>query len=495
MKTRFQTYFPFVSKIFINPWPTTLLLLLLALPAALLSLHYSASLICLAASVYMISTQKKFINYILLTPVNIFAFLLFTGPALGVSLVTYANYGLFQYGLLIHQVVSCVTALIATFCINIACRQLPRVKLPLDDPRFDHDIVRPLTWVGWSFLSLSLVKILVFAVTGAGDRGYYGEAASIQFFGPWTFFAIFPRLADLGFFLLPLIWFRSAITGRLILVSILSVYFVFAIASGSRGSFTFPLVYISCGFYLFCRLRAVKMDLLAVLGFLLLAPLFVMIDEFRTSEAFKESRLIDIGERLAAFGETGEVDHLKPETSEAKVLGGRLVTVHDYLVYEKTPSIFPYAGAEGFKDFYWVWIPFFFAQDRPIQQDAHLIAIQYRGVEYKRRTRNRIGFNADLYRRFSWPGIVVGNVAFFSLFGIFYKKVFDILILKNALFGMLLLFYTFSYFHRGPTSTVIETWWQWAYEFPKHLVLMFVIYYTLKILFGYQPRGLSSYRV
>lgn len=495
MNTRFQIYFPFASKIFGNPLPAIAVLFFAAVPAALLSVHYSMSLVCLAASVYMGSTQRRFIDYILLTPVNVFAFYLFTGPSLGVSLVTYANQGAFNYGFFVHQAVSCVTALIAMVCVNHATRRLSIFRLPLNDPQFARDVLRPLILLGWVFFSVAVMQMIVGAVTGAGDRGYFGEEASVQFFGPWSIFAVFPRLTNVGFFLLPLMFFRSSMVSKGIIIGMFAVYFLFAFASGSRGAFIFPLFYISCGIYLFSNFRAVKMDVFALIGFCILAPLFVIVNEFRTSAAFQESRLIDIGQRLSALADRNELDHLKREAKGAQVLGGRLITVHDFLVYEKTPGIFPHVGFEGLGDFYWVWVPYFFARNRPIQQDAYFIALQYREIKYNPRSRNRVSFNADLYRRFSWPGIVVGNVLFFSLFGLFYRKVFDILYKRNALLGILLILYTFSYFSRGPTNTVMETWWQWAYEFPKHLVPILAIYYASKWFLRYRPRGLFSYKM
>ena len=494
MKSRFQVYFPLFSKFLGNPAISVAVLLFCALPVALLSVHYSASFLCLAASICLISSQGKFNNYLLLTPINILAFYLFTGPALGVALVTHASGGVFSYGLFVHQAVSVVTAIIAAVCMHTQTRRIPRFSFPIHNRNFDRDVLRPLMWVGWMFFTVAVLKSLVAAATGASDRGYFGEDVAGGVFGPWTIFAIFPRLTNIGFFVLPLIFFRSTIIGKSIVSGMFTVYMLLGFASGSRGAFIFPLVFIACGLYLFSLSRTIKMDLLALIGFCVLAPLFVIVNEFRTSEAFSETRLIDVFDRLSALAERKDLDHLKRESTFEEVLGGRLITVHDHLVYEKTPSMIPHAGFAGLQHAGWVWIPYFFARNRPIQQDALFIALEYRGVKYNPRSHNRIGFNADLYRRFSWPGIIAGTVIFYVGFGFFYRKVLEILLQKNALFGMILVLYTFSFFTRGPVSTVMETWWNWAYDFPKHLVMVFIIYFSLKWITKYRPKGMLSYR-
>ena len=494
MKSRFEVYFPLFSGILGNPAMCAAVLLFCALPVALLSVHYSASFLCLAVSICLIASQGKFNNYLLLTPINILAFYLFTGSALGVALVTYARDGEFSYGLFVHQLVSAVTAIIAAVCMHTQTRRIPRFSFPLNNKNFEQDVLRPLIWLGWIFFTVAVLQSLVQAATGSSDRGYYGEDIAGGVIGPWTIFAIFPRLTNIGFFVLPLIFFRSTIIGKSIILGMFSVYMLLSFASGSRGAFIFPLVYIACGLYLFSISRAIKMDYLALLGFCVLAPLFVVVNEFRTSEAFNETRLIDLFDRLATLSERNALDHLKRESASEEVLGGRLITVHDSLVYEKTPRLIPHVGFRGLENAGWVWIPYFLAPNRPIQNDALFIALEYRGVKYNPRSHNRVGFNADLYRRFSWPGIVVGTVFFYLGFGFFYRKILDILLKKNALLGMILVLYTFSFFTRFPVSTVMETWWNWAYDFPKHLVLICFLYISLKWITKYHPKGLLSYR-
>jgi len=165
----------------------------------------------------------------------------------------------------------------------------------------------------------------------------------------------------------------------------------------------------------------------------------------------------------------------------------------DATVYEMTPSPIPHAGAENFSAVLYTWVPYFLYRERPILYDANQVLIDYTGGVFTR-TGKALTLPADLYRRFGWFGITFGVAAAFWVYGRFCGWCYRIYFEKNALLGILLILFTFSFFQGRPFSTVLTTWWIFFYEIPKHLVLLYGGYWFVKqSVRAKVPRGALSY--
>jgi hypothetical protein len=105
--------------------------------------------------------------------------------------------------------------------------------------------------------------------------------------------------------------------------------------------------------------------------------------------------------------------------------------------------------------------------------------IDYTGGVFTR-TGKALTLPADLYRRFGWFGIPFGVAAAFWVYGRFCGWCYRIYFEKNALLGILLILFTFSFFQARPFSTVLTTWWIFFYEIPKHLVLLYAGYWLIQ---------------
>lgn len=170
-----------------------------------------------------------------------------------------------------------------------------------------------------------------------------------------------------------------------------------------------------------------------------------------------------------------------------------MLGVADRIVYEKTPSEIPHAGFENFDRILYVWIPKFFMRDKPYLQDGNDIVVGYTGVFHKR-SASTISLLADLYRRFSIPGILLGAPLAALVSALFTRWVFRVLLLRDALLGIVLLQLLLSGFHLEFWGTVLGSSFDWLYAIPKHLVLVFLLVVGSRIMTGsYTRRGLLAY--
>jgi hypothetical protein len=293
----------------------------------------------------------------------------------------------------------------------------------------------------------------------------------------FTYFILFQRFNNLGFVLLPLVFERARFLGRTILVALLAAYFSIALASGTRGNLLYPIIYCGVGYFFFGRVRKMRLDLIA-LGLVLLSfPLLSFVHRYRNTEAYQTGRTIDVVTRLKAFKETGKDDgEIDQQTRRMNigVVGSALIGVSDALVYEKTPSSIPHAGWDNFSAVIYTWVPVYFKENRPILYDANDIVAAY--MDYESKSGSTISLRADLYRRFGWWGMPVGMAIAWLVYGAACAFAYRTYLFRNALLGLFLLLLTFSFFLFRPFGTVLSTWWIWAYDLPKHLVILLILY-------------------
>jgi hypothetical protein len=102
---------------------------------------------------------------------------------------------------------------------------------------------------------------------------------------------------------------------------------------------------------------------------------------------------------------------------------------------------------------------------------------EYSGVKYERSFAT-ITFNADLYRRFGWMGVILGNIILGILYGLIVKNIFSISRNKQILRAMMVIFFV-GMFRSLPIGTLQRTCWYWLWEIPKYMVLLLLIYYVL----------------
>jgi hypothetical protein len=231
---------------------------------------------------------------------------------------------------------------------------------------------------------------------------------------------------------------------------------------------------------------------------LALSPLVLIMANHRTSREFLETPGWDVAARVSGFARAAtQAEQQYDERSVAQraryQFGVQMLGVSDSLVYEHTPSDLPYAGFENFDRILYVWIPKFIMRDKPYLQDGNDIVVGYTGVFFKRSAAT-ISLLADLYRRFSVPGVLLGAPLAALITALFTRWVFRTMLLRDAVLGIVLLQLLISGFHYEFWGTVLGSSFDWLYAIPKHLVLIYVLVVGARVLTGsHVARGMLSY--
>ena len=170
-----------------------------------------------------------------------------------------------------------------------------------------------------------------------------------------------------------------------------------------------------------------------------------------------------------------------------------MLGVSDRIVYEKTPSEYPFVGFQNVDRIAYVWIPKFFMRDKPYLQDGNDIVVGYTGVSHKR-SASTISLTGDLYRRFGVPGILVGTPLAALIMALFTRWVFRVMLFRDAVLGIVFLQLLLSGFHQEWWGTVLSSSFDWLYAIPKHLVFTYVLVAAVRLMTGSSTkRGLLAY--
>ena len=484
--TRFARYFPLSAALVLNPLATGAVALGLALFAGSFSIHYALAVIIAWLGLFAFYLERGLLNYILFPPFATVMAWQTMSLGLGISLVVSSSGGLFVREYAIMQGLAVAAYPLAYGAYRFGFGKLPRLVVPSDSPAFEQAVVRPLVALGWVLFGWRILQMVVLAATGLDDRGDYGinvmaGATGTQgvVFGVWTYFNFLPRLGNMAFLLFPLILIRARGLARAALVVLFSFNEVVGFASGARGSVMYPLFFVATGAFLFLRLGRFRLERWLIGGAVAIIPLITFMEHFRSTEAYRNTRTIDLIPRLKAVGEavlrSREAAAEGGEMRDGAILGRAWLGVEDRLIYAMTPSQVPYAGFEGFEAILYAQIPTFVMRNKPHCMDSNLILNQYNEVELT--SFNTISPAADCYRRFGWVGVPVGLAVLWYIYGWACGQAYKGFLFRNAGFGAILILYILTFFCGAPFGTVLTTWWMWTYELPKHLIVLALLYW------------------
>jgi hypothetical protein len=353
-------------------------------------------------------------------------------------------------------------------------RRVPAVTLPGRYSPDAEDFYRALQSVALFCFWFAMAMAFVGAVTGVADKGYGGEEFAENRNGYWTVFAIFARFAPLGFILFPLLVRYGTRLTKLTAWPALAGYFLLAFASGSRGMVLLPLVGLIIGYYTYgvSPRRTTKFVALAIPFALLLIP---VMGRMRGSQAFYWSRAIDLSARYQtaqdAIGEISSED----SGSTLRDLGANLIGVSDELVYRLTPDVQPFVGWQGVEALRYVFIPQTLRPGTPTLGDGSDIVATYVGQKF-RRSNFTITFQADMYRRFGWTGVIAGTLGLSILFGAAIGAAFKTCLFHDKLLGYVVLLLCASFYNTFPFSTFLNTCQIWLYDFPKYVLAIVIVH-------------------
>ena len=457
--------------------------LLMSMLLAFFSINLALSPLCLWIVLLAYRIEWQLVDRLVLPPLSLIVLPPAVGLGIGVPLYLWGLNITYSYGLLVMQ----VTFLVSMPLLFIGYR-VARGKVELDwSPQntayiFDAHASSLLTFA-WFLFAFDLTRIAIGWRTGNLDRGFAGDEALDNGLSMWTLISIFARWGNLWFFLLPLMWRYTAHIGRLIIICGLCFYSLIAFASGSRGLLIYPAIFFISGSFFFIDRPRIRVERWIPFAIALCMVYIYIMDVYRNTAGFQNTRLTDISARLSA---TYAISHGLEEREDFSLTTGRaLIGVADEIVYEMTPSTIPFAGASDILPaVLWTWVPQRLAPSKPMLWDSNEVVVYYTGSRSDR-SYSAISLTADLYRRFGWAGIPIGWFLMGCVFGLAVRGVLYVYKYISIIAGVgLIVFMTGGVSSGNYTSTVLQTWWIWAYDLPKHLVPLGVIIFLIGRGFG-----------
>jgi hypothetical protein len=119
--------------------------------------------------------------------------------------------------------------------------------------------------------------------------------------------------------------------------------------------------------------------------------------------------------------------------------------------------------------------------NRPEINDGYLVAKEIMGTPNAGMAGGRhiwfpgISFGADLYWRFRWPGVAIGGIIFGLVYAGFCRAWYALADLNKSTASALIALYPATFLQGPPLRSLMETAWNWLYEFPKYLLILAVV--------------------
>lgn len=458
----------------------------IGLGVCLLDVNIGLSVLVFALLLFSYWADRKHLGFMIFPPIAMYAFYGFI--SVGIGPLCYVLSGMeseMSDYLTIIQVAYLVgfTAMLLGY-VAVQWREAP-FKIPDFRMRNLEQLYRPLAATGMILILFSCLAEAVLLYTGAGDRGYAGEVLLYSRFGFFTYFLIFQRYLMLAFFFLPLILRVYSNPIKYAMILLVLVYLIFGFASGSRGRLLYPIAYIIAGYWMFGQKEKRIIPVLLITGVLAIAIIPIM-HYYRISAGFYETKQLNILDRLSAVTEISDKASLVDDSAMG-ILAVALIGEADYLVYANTPSAVPFVGLQDFERIIYIWVPTFFYRAKRTLSDGYEIVVNYDYSKFFERHSVGISFNADLYRRSGWWGIIIGNVLYGVLFGFICKYTFAYY-RKNQLIGLQLVILLQSQLYKMQSSTVLTTFERWGYDFVKHAIMIVVLTLLVRALVARQSR-------
>jgi hypothetical protein len=485
--SRFTQWMPTVSRFVQHTWLTLVFAIGISSLLLLVSVHWALMPLCVWVVLVGLKIDWALLDRMAIPPLVILILLPAIGMGLGIPLFV----GTLDIGLSpLHLIMQLVFLLGAPFLFvgyRLGRGSIRNNWCPPDTERIFDTEAKPLMTVAYFFLVFDIIRITIGWRSGSLDRGYAGEALLDQQMGVWTFAGIFGRWNNLWFFFLPLLWRKGSLLLRALVAASLGYYVLIAFGSGSRGLLIYPFIFVVCGLYFFVDKPRFRPERWAPVAIIFVIIYIYALDVFRNTAQFQNSKLTDLSARLAATSAIAE--EAKERQDFSLTMGRALIAVSDELIYELTPDTIPYAGAgDILPALPWTWVPHALAPNKPIIWDNNEVVVSYTNSRNER-SFAAISLSADLYRRFGWAGIPVGLFLVGVLYGALVRGIIAVYRWNSVVIGVTLIAFLTGGLQSVFTSTVLQTWWIWAYDLPKHLIPLTMVVY---IIGGGVGRGLSK---
>jgi hypothetical protein len=475
---RFVEWLPTIGRLVQYPLLATALLSILSLPLMAVSWHWAISPFCALSFIYLIRLDWALCERLALPPLALLLMVPTLGATFGVPLYVKglgADFIPVFAQIQLMQIASC--ALIALgYRISRGFISVDWYSKSLRGGLENYR--RQLRLLVWILCLIDLVRIVVGWRTGSLDRGWAGEALIDQRLGAWTFVGVFSRVNNMWFIFLPYFWRIIGSGERIVVVVIVAVYAVISFASGSRGLFLYPIILFGLGSFLLIDRARFKPEKWLPLVLVLFASYLYLIDVYRGTSAFQDSRLADLGTRLEAIKGVGEAAAQRADF--ALTTGRALIGAADDVILSATPEEVPYfGGADILPAIAWTYVPQTIAPDKPTLWDANAVVYSYT-LNRQERSFASISLGADLYRRFGWIGFIVGLFTLGLIYGFWTRYVVATFTRRDRVLGLMFIGLLLGGLHASYSATVLQTWWIWAYDIPKHVIFLSILVFLVR---------------
>ena len=335
---------------------------------------------------------------------------------------------------------------------------------------------------------IAIAYVMVGAFGGTLDRGENYARWAGRFWRPDTVLSALIRLRDLFYVCLPLAIWQSRRSKLIILA--LSVPTITAllisVTLGGRGLVIYPILLVIGGSWI-AGINAKTLKILLATASVGILIFSLVIGSIRGSEGFKSSSVFNLQERFSGLKNT--LTSINSDRANYIThLGVQIYTHSDPYLFTSPASEQGPVGTKRLNNLVFLWVPRLFLPNRPEVNDGHLIANEIRSQpnhgkkEGRYRTFRNVSFGADLYWRFRWFGVIIGSALFGAFYALASRFWYRYASLNGEIYGVLLALFPSTFLQGPPLRSVSETAWNWLYEFPKYLIVLFALGFLIKSL-------------
>ncbi|MEB3318962.1 MAG: hypothetical protein VKO39_12605 [Cyanobacteriota bacterium] len=451
----------------------------------------SWSLVLLATALWL---ERPWINRLPLPPLTVITLAGFQRWGLGAFLLALAGERMSSDVLPWSRALEPSQALwgvVSTAIVGVALLNRPLLRR-LDPAPLNGALRRRLPFLVLLLALYSVGYLLVGVISGTLDRSNANYIHwTVRLWRADTLFVPFLRLRDLFPLLVPLgiqvcvrPWPAEAGEARPrrwlapVLALLLVASMVLGGLTGGRGLLLGPLLMLLLGVWMTSIPPRVIRWLMV--GFLMFALAFIpLMGALRETVAFQSTLSQRPLERLELIARSALNARPKPET--LSVIGRDLFPSSDPYLFQPPGSEQTPAGWKRLHGLLFLWVPKHLYPNRPEINDGHLIAKEIMGkpeigtVNGKHVWFPNVSFGGDLYWRFRKGGVVIGALVFAAAYAALCRLWYHLASLSGSLLAFLIALYPSTFLNGLPLRSVSETVWNWLWEFPKYLLILWLL--------------------
>lgn len=487
----FAGCFPILHWIIMRPQLTLLTVLLLGCIFVMQSNVLALAPLCLWTALIAFYLERRLLDRLLFPPFTAVACWNALGTGIGIPIMAWQIQNSSRMGA--FGVVDWAPSFLTIQCVFLASFPIAwigyylggfRKVCPLNlfsiEDGINKKTGKQLIIAGWVFFLLAVFLLTLTVIFNVDSRAPSNAKEQISriFIFIKLFSAISPKWSVLGFIFVPLLWGRGNVFCKVVIFSLLIIYLVIALTTGSRGGLLYPASFVIAGHYFFRTFNSKKIESMLFAIIPLAIFLIFAIYVSRNSQEFRSVQNLSITDKCNVLRK----NLLKFDESQVKPwalfdLGYAFFGFEDAKVFAMTPLPVTHAGFDGFEAIPLTWIPTTLYKNKPRLLDAESIVETY-NLQPMNVTGLGISLQADAYRRFGWFGVPFVVIVAYALYGALVRWLFSFWN-KRTLWAVFLVCFSMTFFWSRPFGTVLGTWWAFFYDMPKQLLVNAILCFLI----------------